>query len=121
MSAPDLVILVAAGGFLVMGLGALIAPALVTRQFDMPDPTHAGRSEIRAVYGGFGVVMAAMLVVALVDPVLRAGICLTLAAALAGMAGGRVVSLAWDRRIGRRPALYLVLELVFAALLYGAA
>jgi len=48
-------------------------------------------------------------------------VCLTVAAALAGMAGGRLVSAGIDRALGRLPALYLVLEAVMAAALAYAA
>jgi hypothetical protein len=73
---------------LLMGVGAIVAPVLVTRQFDVADRTLAGRKEVRPVYGGFGIAMAAMFAVSLWRPELRAGICLTTGAALAGMAGG---------------------------------
>ena len=117
----DLPILVAILGFGVMGIGALVSPLRVSRQFDMPTLTAAGRSEVRAVYGGFGLAMAAGLAAALALPGLRAGVCLTVAAALAGMAGGRLVSAGIDRALGRLPALYLVLEAVMAAALAYAA
>lgn len=72
---------------LLMGIGAIVAPIRVTRQFDILELTAAGRNEVRSVYGGFGVAMAAMFSLALWRPDLRVGICLTTAAALAGMAG----------------------------------
>ncbi len=100
-----------------MGLGAIARPVLVTRQFGIFDLTVAGRNEVRSVYGGFGLAMAAMLAAALWRPELRVGVCLTVAAALAGMAGGRVLSTVIDRRIDRWPAVYMCLEAVVAALL----
>jgi hypothetical protein len=107
--------------FAIMGVGALAAPLLVTRQFGIPTLTAEGRSEVRAVYGGFGIAIAAVLLVAIREPSLRAGVCTTVASALAGMAAGRVVSAALDRTIGRAPALYLVLEAIGAvALVYAA-
>jgi len=49
------VILVAlALAFALMGIGALVSPTVVTRQFGIPALTPEGRSEVRAVYGGFG-------------------------------------------------------------------
>ncbi|MEL6257969.1 MAG: DUF4345 family protein, partial [Pseudomonadota bacterium] len=86
MALSDLFLWIAWVGFFVMGVGALLAPTLVTRQFGFGDLTPAGKSEIRAVYGGFGLAMAAMLLVAAFAPNLRAGICLTLGMALLGMA-----------------------------------
>jgi hypothetical protein len=117
----DLPILLAILGFVVMGIGALVSPQRVSRQFDIPTLTAAGRNEVRAVYGGFGLAMAAGLAAALAVPGLRAGVCLAVAAALAGMAGGRLVSAGIDRTLGRLPALYLVLEAVMAAALAYAA
>lgn len=104
--------------FALMGLVAFTAPVWVTRQFDIPTLSAAGRNEVRAVYGGFGLMMAAMLVIALTAPALRAGIAATVGAALAGMAAGRLISAALDRGIGRFPALYLCIETVGAALLF---
>lgn len=106
---------------LLMGLGAIAAPVRVTRQFDIFELTAAGRNEVRSVYGGFGLAMAAMFAVAFWRPDLRSGICLTAAAALAGMAGGRVLSALIDRQIGRYPLFYLCLEALLSGLLfYGA-
>ena len=106
---------------LLMGLGAIAAPTRVTRQFGILELTAAGRNEVRSVYGGFGVAMATMLALALWRPELRSGICLTTAAALAGMAGGRLLSWLIDRQIGRYPLFYLCLEAVVASLLFYAA
>jgi hypothetical protein len=120
-SLNDLPVLLAILGFVVMGIGALVSPQRVSRQFDIPTLTAAGRNEVRAVYGGFGLAMAAGLAAALAVPGLRAGVCLAVAAALAGMAGGRLVSAGIDRTLGRLPALYLMLEAVMAAALAYAA
>lgn len=97
-------------GFPAMGVGALAWPGRVTARFGIPDLTTAGRSEIRAVYGGFGVLMATVLLVALQRTDLRAGILLTFTCALGGMAAGRVLSALTDRQIDRRPLCYLLLE-----------
>ena len=96
--AVDVVIVFFAG----MGLMALVSPESITRIFDIPTLTNAGRNEIRAVYGGFGLAVAAMLVLALYTPALRAGVLLAVAAALAGMAAGRVVA----ALVERPPAFY---------------
>jgi hypothetical protein len=117
---PDLPIYVAMGAFLLMGVGALARPTLVTAQFGMPDLTAAGRNEVRAVYGGFGALMAGVLLVALQRADLRAGILPTLACALGGMAAGRVLSALIDRGIAKSPLCYLLLESVLALLLLGA-
>jgi len=49
---------------------------------------------------------------------LRAGVCLAVGLALAGMAMGRIISSLIDRKIGRFPALYLGIETVGAGLFF---
>ncbi|MFM8940975.1 MAG: DUF4345 family protein [Phenylobacterium sp.] len=117
----DLPVLAAILAFALMGVGALARPLLVSRQCDISTLTAAGRNEVRAVYGGFGLSMAACLAAALWLPDLRVGVCLTVAAALAGMAGGRLISAMMDQTLGRLPAAYLALETVTALLLAYAA
>ena len=103
--------------FALMGIGALVRPTVVTRQFGIPALTPEGRSEVRAVYGGFGLAVAGMLVIAITTPDLRAGIAITVAVALFGMAVGRVVSAVIDRSLSNVVALYLVIEVVAGVLL----
>ena len=103
--------------FALMGMGALVRPTVVTRQFGIPALTAEGRSEVRAVYGGFGLAVAGMLVIAITTPDLRAGIAITVAVALFGMAVGRVVSAVIDRSLSKVVALYLVIEVVAGVLL----
>jgi hypothetical protein len=121
LALQDAPILLALMLALVMGLGAIVSPIRVTRQFDILELTAAGRNEVRSVYGGFGLAMAAMFALALWRPELRGGICLTAAAALSGMAGGRLLSALIDRQIGRYPLFYLCLEAGVAMLLFYAA
>lgn len=110
-----------------MGVGAIIKPAIVRAQFGILELTPAGRNEVRAVYGGFGVFMAIALLVALRQADLRDGIlfavavAVAVAAALGGMAAGRVVSAAVDRAIDRAPLGYLVIEVIVAVMLLAAA
>lgn len=112
------VIAVVAVFFAGMGVYALAAPAQLIAPFDISLGSAAARSEVRAVYGGFGVAIAVVLGVALAVPDLRAGIVTTVAAALAGMAGGRVFS-ALDGRTGFYPNwFYCIVETVAAAALF---
>jgi hypothetical protein len=95
------VIVVAAVFFLGMGVYALAAPAAMIRPFGTELPTAASRSEVRAVYGGFG---------------------LAIAAALAGMAFGRIVSVFLDDRTAFYPTwFYCIVEAVAAAALFAVA
>jgi len=107
--------------FVGMGLAALVSPEFVTRTFGIPTLTNAGRNEVRAVYGGFGLAVAAMLVVAMNDPALRAGVLLAVAASVGGMAGGRLVAALVERPTAFYPSwFYFVAETVMSVVLYQA-
>jgi len=107
--------------FLLMGVGALLAPGLVLRQFGVKALTKAGRNEVRAVYGGFGVAAGLILLYADMTPAVREGVLLAVIAALLGMAAGRAFSFVTDRAVGLAPALYFIVEIAAAALLALAA
>ena len=66
-----------------------------------------------------GLAMSGILLAALVWEPLRRGTCFTVACALGGMASGRLVSWAIDRKLGRWPRLYVVIEAVGAAALFA--
>ncbi|MEU9113865.1 DUF4345 family protein [Streptomyces sp. NPDC048483] len=109
--------------FLGMGLYGLAAPAALVRPFGIGLAGPAARTEVRAVYGGFGVAMAALLgwaATAPADP-LRRGAVLAVAVALLGMAAGRLAA-----RLAEPPGswypswLYFGLELAGAGLLAAA-
>ncbi|WP_020665993.1 DUF4345 family protein [Amycolatopsis nigrescens] len=108
--------------FLGMGVYALAAPAALARPFRITIDTPESRSEIRAVYGGFGVAVAAVLGAAAFDPGgIRAGATLAVAAALAGMAFGRIVSRLLDRPTAFYPIwFYFWVEIAAAGLLFFA-
>jgi hypothetical protein len=118
ISLDSAIITVAAIGFMLMGLIAIAAPTRVTKQFDITVLSVNGCNEVRAVYGGFGLAIACMLWISLHIFALRAGICLTVGAALAGMMAGRIVSLVLDHSIGRFPLIYGCIEFVGAGLLF---
>jgi Domain of unknown function (DUF4345) len=114
------VIAVIAVFFLGMGLYALAAPAALIRPFGVTPETPTSRSEIRAVYGGFGLAIALVLVYAAVEPAHRTGILITVGAALAGMAFGRIVSTVVDDRTPFYPNwFYCLVEAVAAAALFA--
>ncbi len=108
-------------GFALMGIGALAFPAKVTMQFGIATLNADGRNEVRAVYGGFGLVISGLLLMAAVDGTHRTGISLTVGMALLGMALGRIVSGIVDRAIGRWPLTYMIVELMGGAMLIYAA
>jgi uncharacterized membrane protein YeaQ/YmgE (transglycosylase-associated protein family) len=116
------VIVIAAVFFTGMGIFALGRPAALIRPFGITLPNPESRAEVRAVYGGFGLAIAGMLALALTGHPARDGILITVAAALGGMAFGRLVSVVIDRPKAFYPNwFYFLVELVGAAGLWWAA
>jgi hypothetical protein len=119
-SAVDTAVIVAMGVFFLgMGVYALAAPAMLVRPFGITLEQSTSRSEVRAVYGGFGLAMAAVLTYAAVAAgPHRTGILLAVGVALAGMALGRLVSAVVDGRTAFYPNwFYFGVEAVAAAAL----
>ena len=113
--------LVVAIGFAGMGLAALVRPAFIWAPFGVEPTTPESRSEVRAVYGGFGLALAALLVLTDDSGTLRDGVLVAVSVSLAGMAAGRVVSAVVDpRTLLRSPGFFLVVELGLAALALAA-
>lgn len=106
-----------AAGFAGMGLYALLWPARIGRFFDVRIESVNGRNETRAVYGGFGVAIAAALVLASRSAQLHDGIVLCVGFALAGMAAGRLVSAVVERP-GFWPWMFGGTEALAAVLLF---
>lgn len=105
-----------------MGILALAAPERISATFETTILTPAGRNEIRAVYGGFGLAMAAILFAAPSLPAIAQGIYLSVAVALGGMAAGRLVAAAVERPRGFYPSwFYCALETVMAVILFATA
>jgi hypothetical protein len=117
------VIVVIALFFLGMGVYALAAPRALIRPFGVTLESATSRSEVRAVYGGFGLAIAAVLgYAAFRGGDLQKGVLITVGIALAGMALGRLVSAMFDERTPFYPNwLYFVVEAVAAAALFLAA
>jgi hypothetical protein len=114
-----LVMLVAAF-FASMGLVALLRPARVLSFFGTPELTRDGRNEVRAVYGGFGLAVAGLLLATFFIPGLRHGVIVTVAVSLVGMAMGRLVAAVIDGWPGFYPSLFLGVELLLAGMLLAA-
>ena len=108
--------------FAAMGVAAVVKPALIWAPFGVAPTTPASRNEVRAVYGGFGIAIAGLLFVA--DgwtPDLRAGVPLTVAIALLGMAAGRVLSAFVEpKALMGYPGFFLLVEAGLAGLLLAA-
>jgi len=117
------VIVVIAVFFFGMGAYALAAPRALIRPFGVTLESPTSRSEVRAVYGGFGLAIAAVLsYAAFRGGDLQKGVLITVGIALAGMAVGRIVSLILDDRTPFYPNwLYFIVEAVAAAALFAVA
>lgn len=117
------VIVVGAVFFFGMGVYALAAPAAMIRVFGIELPEPQSRSEVRAVYGGFGLAIAGVLAYAgFGSGAPRTGIMITVGVALAGMAFGRLVSAVIDERTPFYPNwFYFIVEALGAAALVLAA
>ena len=116
------VIVLAAVFFLGMGIFALARPSALIRPFGITLPIPESRAEVRAVYGGFGLAIAGMLALAASDHPARVGILVTVAAALGGMAFGRLLSGLVDRPRAFYPNwFYFLVEVVGAGALLWAA
>jgi hypothetical protein len=104
-----------------MGGYALAAPAAIIRPFGITLGSAAARSEVRAVYGGFGLAIAGVLgYAAVADGDVRTGILIAVGAALAGMAFGRLVSAVLDERTAFYPNwFYCLVEALAAAALFA--
>lgn len=102
--------------FFGMGLLALMRPRHVVALVEIRLNSGAARNEVRAVYGGFGLAIAGLLLASVWLPAWRSGIQLSVAVALLGMAAGRVISFLCDG-IQRWPAYFFVGECTLAALL----
>jgi hypothetical protein len=119
----DVVVWLVAVLFAGMGVVALAAPAQILAPFGVALETPDGRSEARAVYGGFGLAVAGLLGVAAAGGGdAREGILIAVGVALAGMAFGRAVSRAFERPSGFYPVwLFFWVEVVGAVALIAAA
>ena len=104
-----------------MGCYALAAPTAIIRPFGITLGGAAARSEVRAVYGGFGLAIAGVLgYAAMAGDDVRTGIVLTVGVALAGMAFGRMVSAVLDERTAFYPNwFYCLVEALAAAALFA--
>ena len=104
-----------------MGCYALAAPDAIIRPFGVTLGSAAARSEVRAVYGGFGLAIAGVLgYAAVADADVRRGILIAVGVALAGMAFGRLVSAVLDERTAFYPNwFYCLVEAVSAAALFA--
>ncbi|TDD44181.1 DUF4345 domain-containing protein [Kribbella antibiotica] len=105
-----------------MGVAALVKPALIWKPFGVAPTTPAARNEVRAVYGGFGLAVAALLIAAdSATAGFRDGVLVSVAVALGGMAAGRLLGALFEPKpLLRWPGFFLLVEAALAGLLLTA-
>lgn len=104
-----------------MGALALVAPERIVAVFGTPSLTADGRNEVRAVYGGFGVAVALLLVLAGEAPAMRPGVFAAVAVALLGMAAGRLIAALIEQPARFYPCwFYCAVEAALAGLVLAA-
>lgn len=108
----------AAACFAVMGLTALAAPVRFAEPLGLELTPRRGTNEVRAVYGGFGLAIAALLVAVVDAPDLRPGACAAVAIALYGMAAGRFVSAIVERGMPPLMAFFVLFEIGLGTLVW---
>ena len=108
---------VVAALFAGMGVFALAWPGRVMAIFGNTELTLAGRNEVRAVYGGFGLAAASALAWGLLSPRLGPGIFFALGLSLWGMAAGRAISVLIDKKADPLLWLFFASELVMGGIL----
>ncbi|WP_394832662.1 DUF4345 domain-containing protein [Pendulispora rubella] len=108
--------------FLGMGIFGLAAPTRLVAPFRIELDGAEARTEVRAVYGGFGIAIGALLLVAIMRTDLRRGAVVAVAFALLGMAFGRLVARLFERPSAFYPTwFYFWVELAGAGLLLASA
>ena len=118
----DVAVFAVAAFYAALGAVCLVQPRRVPAQFGADaNPPAAYRNEIRAIYGGFPLALAAVLVWATgASADVREGVLVAAAVSTAGMALGRLVSAAIDPAENRAPWLWFGVEVVLVALLVAA-
>jgi len=118
----NVAVAVVATFFAGMGIAALVKPSLIWSPFGVTPTTPAARNEIRAVYGGFGLAIATLLLVAeSATAAFRDGVLVAVSVALAGMAAGRLLgALLEPKSLLKWPGFFLLAEAGLAGLLLTA-
>ena len=104
-----------------MGLVGIVEPAMVLHFFGLHALPPDLRNEVRGVYGGFGLAIAALLVftrsVERRRPDYALGLRTAVMVSLCGMAAGRLVSWVIEPSTGPWPLMFFAVELALAFLL----
>jgi hypothetical protein len=114
----DAAVFAVAAFYAALGVVCLVQPERVPTTFGAGEPPPPYRNEIRAIYGGFPIALAAVLVWATgQSDAVREGVLVAAAVATAGMALGRLASAAVERPGAGTVWLWFSVEVVLVALL----
>lgn len=100
-----------------LGVMAFRYPKHLLRGFGIEAPVPDSWNEVRAIYGGFPLALAGLLMTAPFLPRLIDGIALTVGVATLGMCIGRCASAILDRSFGRMPRIFAAIEFAIAGIL----
>ena len=118
----DVAVFAVAAFYAALGAVCLVQPVRVPAGFGAAAPPPAYRNEIRAIYGGFPIALAAVLVWAATgaSDAVREGVLIAAAVSTAGMAAGRLISRAVEPTESSYPWIWFGVEVVLVALLVAA-
>jgi hypothetical protein len=114
----DAAVFAVAAFYAALGVVCLAQPQRVPATFGASEPASTYRNEIRAIYGGFPIALAAVLVWATgQSDSIREGVLVAAAVSTAGMALGRLASAAIELPQGNVVWLWFTAEVALVALL----
>lgn len=110
---------IAIASFLIgMGIASIASPRFTASFFGATPDTRAFRNEIRAVYGGFGILLGLLIFYSnFYLLALKPGIALAVATSFWGMALGRLISWIFERVAGW-PLFFFLIEVASATWLF---
>ena len=115
---PSVLVAIVAVFFAGMGVFALAAPQALVGPFRITLDSGEARTEVRAVYGGFGLAIAGLLGWAATDPARFYGLLIAVAVSVFGMAAGRLIGRLFDRPKSFYPTwFYFWVEVLAGAVL----
>ncbi len=103
--------------FAAMGMIACYDPDIIARLFYTQPSTIDLRNEIRAVYGGYGLITAILLIISLLEKPGIVMIRLVIGLHLVGMAFTRIISTFIDGVPGAYPQILLLIQIIAGLLL----
>lgn len=102
--------------FGLFGVWLMLAPSMLDEWLGIVATNPAARTELRALYGGMELGLAAFLVAGAWRPSLTGAACLALSLVMAGVALGRLLGFVLDDSASAKLWAFLASEVLFAGL-----